>query len=278
MIYGQELIDLRVFWRKIIGKPAAQNAYRNCLFLITCLASTLAWFQRKTNMQRRVSIKQGKILIPSVLTISLIFLFFGFFQPSVLYAAADTSLRTDLNFNYTISKHFKSTSYAFIQINDHVSDFNYFEWGTGIQYQTSLKWLSFLLFYQQGYSKDNDDNWTLEHRPSININTAGAISIFKISNQIRYEYRINQDWDDYRIKNTLVVSTPKIFLQPSLCWELYYENHDKDIMLHRFKLGITRNISEHVSIGPYIRFDFGKVDNDWKLTRQLFGFHVTINY
>jgi len=202
----------------------------------------------------------------------------SFLYPSCLFADADTSLRADFNFQYTISERFKSTSYVFLQINDHVSDFNYWEWGTGLQYQTPVKWLSFLVLYQQGYSKDKRDNWTLEHRPSINCTTAGAFSIFKISNQIRYEYRINQDWDDYRIKNTLTVSTPEIFLQPSACWELYYENHDKTITLQRFKFGITQDIGKHVSIGPYIRFDFGKVESNWKFTRQLFGFHVTIHY
>ncbi len=190
----------------------------------------------------------------------------------------DTSLRTDLNFNYTISDKFKSVSYVFIQLNDDVENFNYTEWGTGLQYQTPFKWLSFLLFYQQGYSKNDHGSWYLEQRPSINMNTSTNISYFKVSNQIRYEYRINSDWHDYRIKNTFVVSCPEVFLRPSIGWELYYEHHDKDVTLNRIKFAVTKDINSHFSLGPYYRIDFYKDDHEWKFKRQLIGFHVTINY
>ena len=199
------------------------------------------------------------------------------FSAESFCADYDTSLRTDFNFNYTINDKLKSVSYVFIQLNDDVENFNYTEWGTGLQYQTPLKWLSFLIFYQQGYSKNDHGSWYLEQRPSINMNTSTNISLFKVSNQIRYEYRINTDWHDYQIKNTLVVSCPEVFLRPSVGWEMYYENHDKDVTLHRLKFALTKDINNHFSVGPYYRVDFSKTDHEWKVKRQLIGFHVTIN-
>ena len=79
-------------------------------------------------------------------------------------------------------------------------------------------------------------HWLLEQKPSINMNTSVALSRFKISNQIRYEYRITPDWNDYRIKNTLEISRPDIFLQPYIGWELFYENHDKDCYAQQNKI------------------------------------------
>ena len=70
-----------------------------------------------------------------------------------LYADHDTSLRTDLNFSYTFNEQFQTVSYVFIQANENISNYNYGEWGIGLQYQTPLSWLSFLIYYQQGYSK-----------------------------------------------------------------------------------------------------------------------------
>jgi len=221
--------------------------------------------------------KRENILLPFAVKIIFALLVI-FFNPLCLYADHDTSLRTDLNFQYTINDRFKSTSYVFIQLNENVSNYNYTEWGTGLQYQTSLPWLSFLLYYQQGYSKSDQGSWFLEQRPSLNMNTSTTISLFKISNQIRYEYRMNSDWHDYRIKNTLEVSCPEIFLKPSVCWELYYENHDHDVTLNRIKFGITKDINKNFSLGPYYRMDFSKVDHQWDFSRQLIGFHVTIKY
>jgi hypothetical protein len=190
----------------------------------------------------------------------------------------DTSLRTDLNFNYKINEQFQSAFYLFPQANDDISNYDYIEWGIGMQYQTPLTWLSFLVWYQQGYSKNDDRSWSLEQRPSINLNTSTTLYNFKISNQIRYEERIRSDWHDYRIKNTLVISRPDLFFQPSIGWELYYENGDKAVMLNRIKFGISKNIGNHVSLGPYYRMDFSNVNSRWEWTRQLIGFQVTINY
>lgn len=195
-----------------------------------------------------------------------------------LAADRDTSLRTDLNFNYTINEKFRSATYAFVQANKDVSNLDYFEWGTGLQYQTPLKWLSFFVGYQQGFSKVEPSNWSLEQRPSINMNTSIIIGNFKISNQIRYEYRFTPDWNDYRIKNTLEVSLPDVFLQPYICWELYYENRDKALMLSRTKFGIIKNIGNHISMGPYYRIDFSNIDHGWEWTRQLFGIQLTLKY
>ncbi len=114
-------------------------------------------------------------------------------------------------------------------------------------------------FYQQGYSKSDQGSWYLEQRPSVNMNTSTNISLFKISNQIRYEYRINTDWHDYRIKNTLVISCPEVFLRPSVGWELYYEHHDRDITLNRIKFGITKDINAHFPWGLIIALIFQKI-------------------
>jgi len=103
----------------------------------------------------------------------------------------------------------------------------------------------------------------------------GYFHHFKISNQIRYEYRFTPDWNDYRIKNTLEISRPDIFLQPYIGWELFYENRNKDFMLHRIKFGIVKNISENVYLGTYYRIDFSNVNDEWewKNNSSAFNFH-----
>jgi hypothetical protein len=200
------------------------------------------------------------------------------FNAPCLYAEHDDSLRIDLNFSYTFNEKFKSLFYLFPQANEHMSNFNYVEWGTGLQYQTSLAWLSFLVYYQQGYSEDDNRNWSLEQRPSINMNTSSTFYHFQISNQIRYEYRFTPDWNDYRIKNTLEIARPDIFLQPYVGWELYYENRDKAFMLNRIKFGITKNINSNISLGTYYRVDFSNINNEWEFTRQLIGIQLTLKY
>jgi hypothetical protein len=195
-----------------------------------------------------------------------------------LYADHDTSLRTDLNFNYTINDQFRTVSYVFLQADKDISNYDYFEWATGLLYQTPVAWLSFLLSYQQGYSKIDPDNWSLEQRPSINMNTSATFHRFKISNQIRYEHRFSPGWNDYRIKNTMGISRPDIFLQPYIGWELYYENSDKAVMLNRIKFGIVKNIDKNISLGPYFRVDFSNINHQWEWTRQLIGFQVNLNY
>jgi len=201
-----------------------------------------------------------------------------FFNASYLYADHDTSLRTDLNFSYTFNEKFQTVSYVFLQANDEMSNYDYTEWGIGLRYQTPIPWLSFLAYYQQGYSKDKDRHWALEQKPSINLNTSTTFFNFKIDNQIRYEYRITPDWNDFRLKNTLTVSRPVIFLLPYAGWELFYENHDKAVMLNRIKLGVNKDIGGHVSVGPYYRVDFSNVNSSWEWTRQLIGLQMTIKY
>ncbi len=195
-----------------------------------------------------------------------------------VYADHDTSLRTDLNFSYTFDENFRSVSYIFLQADNDMSDFDYLEWGTGLQYQTALPWLSFLLYYQQGHSRSEENNWFIERKPSLNINTSAIFHHFKISNQIRYEYRFTPDWNDYRIKNTLEISRPDIFLQPYIGWELFYENRNKDFMLHRIKFGIVKNISENVYLGTYYRIDFSNVNDEWEWKKQLIGIQLSLKY
>jgi hypothetical protein len=166
----------------------------------------------------------------------------------------------------------------FLQANQDISNFDYFEWGTGLQYQTTLPWLSFIVYYQQGYSKVDPDNWSLEQRPSININASDTFYHFKISDQIRYEYRFTRDWNDYRYKNTFEIARPDIFLKPYIGWELYYEHRDKAFMLNRIKFGIIHKIDSNISLGTYYRVDYSNNDDTWKWTRQLIGIHLNLNY
>jgi len=195
---------------------------------------------------------------------------------SSVYADTDNSLRTDLNFQYTINDKFRFLSYVFMQADRDMSNYDYLEWGTGIVYQTPVKWLAFVFYYQQGYTKSEPGKWLLEQRPSININFSTAIHNFKITNQIRCEYRINDDWHDYRLKNYLEIARPDIFLQPYCGWEMYYENYNRQITLNRIKFGIMKEIDKYISMGPYYRVDFANVNDHWELARHLFGFQVTI--
>ena len=195
-----------------------------------------------------------------------------------LHAGHDTSLRTDQNFYGTIDERFQINSYMFQQIDKDISDYDYFECGIGLQYQTPLTWLSFLVYYQQSYSRGNDNYWLIEQKPSINMNTTFIISHLKIYNQIRYEYRMTPLWDDYRIKNYLEFSLHDVYLQPCIGWELYYENHDKDIMLNRIKFGISSNVYRNISLGTYYRVDFSNINDQWKFSRQLIGIQVTLKY
>lgn len=213
----------------------------------------------------------------NVLIIFLGLLWIGMDAPC-LYADHDTSLRTDLNFSYTFNKKFRAVSYVFIQADDEMSNYDYAEWGVGLRYQTPITWLSCLVFYQQGYTKDDGRHWELEQRPSINLNASTNFFNFRIYNQIRYEHRIRADWNDFRIKNTLEISRPVMFFQPYFGWELYYENSDKAFMLNRVKLGINKSIGKHVVVGPYYRIDFSNNNSSWEWTRQLIGFQMTINY
>jgi hypothetical protein len=195
-----------------------------------------------------------------------------------LYADHDTSWRTDLNFHYKINDKFRSVSYLFLQADKNVSNFDYFEWGTALQYQTDIPWLSFLLYYQQGFSKIEPDNWLLEQKPSISMNTSAVFSHFKISNQIRYEYRFTPDWSDYRIKYYLEISCPNLSLQPLIGWEMFYENRDKAVMLNRIKFGVIKNVNENVSFGAYYRIDYSNSNHEWEFTRQLIGLQLTLKY
>ncbi|MEE9911777.1 MAG: DUF2490 domain-containing protein [Deltaproteobacteria bacterium] len=222
-------------------------------------------------MKRRKSpFRHGIMIVSGMLLIC--------FCASCLYADHDTSQRTDLNFSYTFNEQFRAVSYVFLQADEHVSNYDYAEWGIGLRYQTPVTWLSFLVYYQQGYAKDDDRHWLLEQKPSINLNTQVNLFDFRIANQIRYEYRITPGWHDYRIKNTLEIIRPGWFITPCVGWELFYENRDKAVMLNRFKFGISRDIGGHVSTGPYYRVDFSNVNSHWEWTRQLIGFQVTIKY
>jgi len=197
---------------------------------------------------------------------------------SRVYAEHDTSLRTDLNFSYTVNDRFRAVSYVFLQADDDITNYDYVEWGVGLRYQTPLPWLSFLVYYQHGYAKDEDRHWSVEQKPSLNLNLTAPFFAFRIFNQIRYEHRITEDWNDFRIKNTLEISLPGRMVEPSIGWELFYENSDKAVMLNRIKFGVSRDIGKHISLGPYYRVDFSNIDSRWQWTRQLIGLQMTLKY
>jgi len=201
-----------------------------------------------------------------------------FLQAMPVHAEHDTSLRTDLNLSYRINPQFQAVSYIFFQANDEMTIFDYTEWGIGLRYQTPVPWLSFLVYYQQGYTKGEDRQWRLEQKPSLNLNLHATFFTVKFSNQLRYEYRMTPDWDNYRIKNTLTITRPVWQVEPLISWELFYENREKAVMLHRLKFGISKDIGSHVSAGPYYRMDFSNTTRRWEWTRQLIGFHVTFRY
>lgn len=198
--------------------------------------------------------------------------------PLDAHAGYDTSLRIDQNVNLDIDDRVQLVTYLFHQIDKNVTEYDYIEFGTGLQYQMPLKWLSFLLYYQQSYARDDDNTWLLEKKPSVNVNTLAFVSRFKVTNQIRYEYRVTPEWHDFRIKEYLVISLVDGFLVPHLGWELYYENQYKDLMLQRINIGITGNVYKTVSLGAYYRMDFAKKDRHWEFSRQLMGISATIRY
>jgi len=205
-----------------------------------------------------------RMAIPAFLTFS-----------APLHAGQDASLRLDLNFSHAFNRDFQSVSYLFFQANDGMSNFNYNEWGSGVLVRTRKEWLALLFFFQVGCSKTDNGNWRSEHRPSVSVVLTKKVRRLQLTNQLRYEYLFGPVGYDYRIKNTAGLSLPDLPLQPSLGWEMYYEHRDGAVVLHRFKVGITRKISKHVSIGCYYRMDVAGPVHARALSRQLAGFHLS---
>lgn len=240
--------------------------------LITNVKSLCCVFNRNTF---RCGHDNKKWLIHNNL---FVFLTFFLFYPFSSFADHDTSLRADFNFQHNFNEQFKTVSYVFLQADKNMSNYDYLEWGLGLQYQTILPWFSILLYYQQGYSKVDQDDWKLEQKPSISLNTSATFKPIKMSNQIRYEYRFTPDWSDYRIKNHLEISYAHDVIQPLIGWELFYENRDQAVMLHRIKFGFCKNTDKHLSWGAYYRIDYSHDDDGWTFKRQLIGFQLTARY
>ncbi len=203
---------------------------------------------------------------------------FIFFITPCLYAGHDNSLRIDQNFYGTIDERFQLISYVFEQINKDISDYNYLETAIGLQYRTPLSWLSFFVNYQKSFSKGNDNKWSHEQDPSINVNFSYILSHFKFTDQVRYEYRMTSEWHTYRIKNTLGISLNDILLRPYTVWELYYEDRNKCFMLNRIKFGVIENFYKNIYLGIYYRIDFSKIQNRWEFSRQLIGLQIALKY
>lgn len=205
-------------------------------------------------------------------------LLFILFICPYLYAEHDSSLRIDQNIYCTIDKQFQFQYYVFEQFDKKMKDYDYFEFGTGLQYQTPATWLTFIAYYQQSYSENYDNTWLIEKKPSISMNISFIVYYFKFSNQIRYEYRIATEWHNYRVKNYLKISLYDKFLQPYTGWELYYEDRDRQFMLNRIKIGINGNIYKSISLGTYYRIDFSKINNQWEFSKQLIGIQTILKY
>ena len=192
--------------------------------------------------------------------------------------AAETSLRIDQNLSLKLDAHFALKFYVFHQLNKDISDFNYTEMGTGVQYRTPLSWLSLLAWYQQSFSEDDAGTWGMEKDPSINANISLTAGPFTVSDQLRWEYRFTPDWKDWRIKNTLQLALNAIPLKPYLGWELYWEHHDSDFMLHRFKLGISHPVYKSLTLGAYCRFDISQSTGSWVHYRRCIGLSCTLDF
>lgn len=192
--------------------------------------------------------------------------------------AAENSLRIDQNINLKVDAHFTLKFYIFHQLNRDVSDFDYTEMGTGLQYRTPLPWLSLLLWYQQSFSEDAAGTWGMCKNPSINPTVSFAAGPLTVSEQLRWEYRFTPDWKDWRIKNTLQLGLGTVPLKPYLCWELYWEHHDSDFMLHRFKLGISHTVYKSLTLGAYCRFDLSQATGSWVHYRRCIGLSCTLDF
>lgn len=192
--------------------------------------------------------------------------------------AAETSLRIDQNINLKLDTAFSLKFYIFHQINSDVSDFNYTEMGTGLQYRTPLPWLSLLAWYQQSFSEAAAGTWGMEKDPSINAIVSFTAGPLTVNEQLRWEYRFTPDWKDWRIKNTLQLTMGAVPLKPYLCWELYWEHHDQDFMLHRFKLGISHNVYKSITLGAYCRFDVSQSTGSWVHYRRCIGLSCTLDF
>jgi len=206
------------------------------------------------------------------------FLFFLMILSNISFANYDNSIRIQQSLNYKINKTFAANMYLFQQIDRNISSFDYLEMGLGIKYQTTLEWLAFQLYYQQSFSMNEEGLWFLEIKPSVNLNLSIYFYMLKIYNQIRYEYRMTEDWSNIRIKNYLKISLYDVFLTPYIGWELFYENHYKQFALSRIKLGIIYKVCSSFSLGGYYRIDFSNKDEGWIFTKMLWAIQFIVGF
>ena len=90
--------------------------------------------------------------------------------------------------------------------------------------------------------------------------------------------RIYQIISGNLMKNYLKISMPDVLLSPYIGWELFYEDHYKEVNLHRIKIGITKNIYHQFSLGFFYRTDFSQIENVWQFSKMQWAVQTIFNF
>ncbi len=207
---------------------------------------------------------------------SVFIVFFLFFFSIFLNAKTDNAMRIHQNFNGRLSDYFSFHFYSFEQFTEDISRYDYYETGVGVKCKFPRRF-ALSVYYRQGYYRDDDNGWSLEKAPQVNIEKGLQMKMILIFDQVRYEYRYKPEWDDFRIKNFLKISLPQIPFRPFLGWELYYEHYYEEVNLHRFHAGIFENIYNGLVFGIYYRYDLSKSDDKWEHIRDMYGVRVALS-
>jgi hypothetical protein len=186
-------------------------------------------------------------------------------------------MRIHQNFYGRVSDHLSLYFYSFEQFTEDISRYTYYETGAGMKIKPFKKRFALSACYRQGYSRSDNDSWSVEKAPQVNIEAGIKIKMFSIFDQVRYEYRYKTEWEAFRLKNFLKISLPQIPLKPFLGWELYYEDHYNEVNLHRFHAGIIESIYNGLMCGIYYRYDLSKADDKWKHIRNMYGVRVALS-
>jgi hypothetical protein len=194
-----------------------------------------------------------------------------------LNAETDSGMRIHQNFKGKLSDYLSLHYYSFEQFMEDLSRYNYYETGVGAKLKLFSGHFALSTYYRQGYSRSDDNSWSIEKAPQVNIETGLTIKMIGIFEQARYEYRYKPEWEDYRLKNFLKISLPHIFLRPFVGWEIYYEHYYEEVNLHRFHAGMSENIYDGLMLGAYYRYDLSKADDKWEHIRNVYGVRVALS-
>jgi hypothetical protein len=194
-----------------------------------------------------------------------------------LNAETDNAMRVHQNFYGRVSGHLSLYFYSFEQFTEDISRYTYYETGAGLKIKPLAGRFALSVCYRQGYSRSDDDSWSVEKAPQFNIETGTSIKMISLFDQVRYEYRYKTEWEAFRLKNFLKISFPEIPLKPFLGWELYYEDYYKEVDLHRFHAGVIESVYNGLMLGIYYRYDLSKADDKWKHVRNMYGVRVALS-